>query len=166
MPPSRGNEKAAPRACPVEATGMPKGTTHETPPNMFWLRMARYSPRRFRNRDIFVQLSCAAHPLSNDYQSFDRIRWYSTTFPWDIQAAKVPVETSHRENPSTHYDIRRISEKCDSARSKKPIRRDYKIEEPICLYARRKPSVVHKRRSHGQRLVGDFYLKITFSVFK
>ena len=51
------------------------------------LRMARYYPRRFRGRDIFVQLPCAAHPLSNDYQSFDRIRWNYTTSPRSIQAA-------------------------------------------------------------------------------
>ena len=54
LPPPRPNEKAAPRACPVEATGMPKGITHVTPPSMRRLRMTRGTithatprPRRF-----------------------------------------------------------------------------------------------------------------------
>ena len=42
-----------------------------------------------------------------------------------------------------------------AARLKQPIRRDNEIEEPISLYARRKLPVIHKRRSHGQRLVVD-----------
>ena len=40
-------EKAAPRACPVEATGMPKGTTHVTPPK----------------HEKPMMVPCAAYPL-------------------------------------------------------------------------------------------------------
>ena len=66
---SRLNEKAASRACPVEATGMPKGITHETPPNLCRLQTTQNHPRRFRSQGTFVQLSCAVLPLDRTITS-------------------------------------------------------------------------------------------------
>ena len=50
---------------------MPKGITHVTPPR----------------HEMPMMVSCAAHPLSNDYQSSDRVRLYYTASLLGIQAA-------------------------------------------------------------------------------
>jgi len=50
---------------------MPKGITHVTPPR----------------HEMPMMVSYAAHPLSNDYQSSDRVRLYYTASLLGIQAA-------------------------------------------------------------------------------
>ena len=129
--------KGGARACPVEATGMPKGITHETPPSMRRLRMAhgKQSPRRFRGRDIFVQLPCAVHPLFERLPVFrqDTVALYH--IPPKHTSRQGAVGNPRRENPPTHYIIRRGGKKCDSAmRTARSV--NQAVATSICLSER------------------------------
>jgi len=67
---------------------MPKGITHETPPNLCRLQMAWIHPRRVRNQSTLVQLSCAVLPHGRMSTSLSTGNGgYCTTSHLDTQAA-------------------------------------------------------------------------------
>lgn len=67
---------------------MPKGITHETPPNRCRLQITRNNPRRFRSRGTLVQLSCAVLPHGRMSTSLSTGNGgYCTTSHLDTQAA-------------------------------------------------------------------------------
>ena len=72
---------------------MPKGITHETPPNLCRLQMTQVSPRHFRGRDTLVQLSCAVHPLIERLPVFrqDTVELYHIP----LEAYKPPSNYTH-----------------------------------------------------------------------
>ena len=62
-----------------------------------------YNPPRYSAAEtLWYSCPVLCIPLSNDYQSFDRIRWNYTTFPL--------------KHTSRHTLIRMAAEKCDSAK--------------------------------------------------